>query len=61
MDEAPKVLSPAELAVIARDLAMEAYTVEQILLRYGFDQEYYDTEVAPNPYFQRLLEDYTKE
>lgn len=46
---------------IARHLATETYTLEQICRLFQFDKEYFDTEIAPNPYFQRVLEDYTKE
>ena len=63
MDEAPKPQAPAPalLTLIARHLATEEYTLDQIMERYKFDQDYYDTVVEPNPYFQRVLEEYTKE
>ena len=61
MDEAPTPPEPALLTLIARELATEAYTLEQILARYQLDQEYFDTFIAPNEFFKRVLAEYTKE
>ncbi len=64
MSEAP---SPPELfkaqlmARIARELAQETYTPEQILTRYDISQEYFDVEIAANPFFQKVHNDYVKE
>ena len=64
MNEAPKpvpgIYEPALLTRIARELATETFTPEQVLQRYDLDQETLDA-IAANPFFQRVLADYTKE
>lgn len=63
MDEAPKPLfpTPALLTLIARHLATEELTREQILDRYDLREEFYEREVLANPFFQKVLEAYTQE
>jgi hypothetical protein len=61
MNDVPIAPEPALLTRIARELATEQYTLEQILQRYQLEQDYYDTQIAPNPFFQLVLADYTKE
>lgn len=61
MDESPSSPEPALLTLVARELATEAYTLAQICHRYQFEAAYYDEQIAPNPFFQRVLADYTKE
>ncbi len=61
MSEAPSPPEPALLTLIARELAQETYTLDQVLDRYDIDQEYFDTAVAPNEFYKRVLADYTKE
>ena len=56
-----KAPEPALLALIARELATEAYTLEQVLKRYELTAEDFETLYAANPYYKRVLEDYTKE
>lgn len=54
-------VDPAKMTLIARDLATEVRTLEQSLKHYEVSREYFDTYIAPNPYYQRVLGDYTKE
>ncbi len=61
MSEAPTPPEPALLTLIARELATEAYTLDQICDRYDIDREYYDAAVANNEFFKRVLADYIKE
>lgn len=61
MDEAPKPPETTLLTLIARELATEAFTLDQILVRYDIDQEYYDKAISPNVFFQHVLADYIKE
>ena len=61
MDKGPVPPDPALMALIARELATEAYTLEQILARYVLTHDEFQTTIASNPYFQRVLHDYTKE
>lgn len=65
MNEPSRRIDPPEfltaVARIARLLATQLRTLEQICAEYQFEQDYFATEIAPNPYFQRVLEDYTKE
>jgi len=64
VSEAPPPLTgmhePALLTRIARELATETFTPEQILQRYNINQADLDA-IAANPFFQRVLADYTKE
>lgn len=61
MDEPPIAPELALLTIVARELATEAFTLEQIFRRHNLDQTYYDEQIAPNLYFQRVLADYIKE
>lgn len=52
---------PALMTIVARELATEIRTLEQICARYSIDREYFDEQIAPNPYFKLVLAEYTKE
>jgi hypothetical protein len=58
MSEAPE---PALMTLIAREMATELRPFEKILEKYLITQDFFDAEIAPNPFFQRVLADYTKE
>lgn len=64
MSEAPKpvpgIHEPALMTRIARELATETFSPEQVLVRYNIEQADLDA-IAANPFFQRVLADYTKE
>lgn len=61
MNEPPVAPEPVMMTLIARDIATEARTLEQSLVHYQIDRDYFDSQIAPNPYYQRVLADYTKE
>lgn len=61
MNEPPTAPEPAMMTLIARDVATEARTLEQSLHHYQIDRDYFDSQIAPNPYYQQVLQDYTKE
>ncbi len=61
VNEAPSPPEPALLTLIARELAQETYTLEQIFIRYDIDREYYDAAIANNEFFKRVHADYVKE
>jgi len=65
MSDAPDLSKAPEFTIaitrIARLLATETRTVAQICAEYQFSQDFFDAEIAPNPHFQRVLADYTKE
>jgi hypothetical protein len=61
MDDAPKAPEPELMTRIARELATEQYTFEQVLQRYDIDQEYFANNIATNPFYIRVLADYTQE
>jgi hypothetical protein len=52
---------PALMALIARELATEAYKLDEICTRYGISEEYFAEFITDNEYFKRVLKDYTKE
>jgi hypothetical protein len=54
-------LIPQLFTRLAREIVTGARTLDEILDRYDLSREYYDTQVAPNAYFQKLMEEYTKE
>ena len=56
----PGMYEPALLTRIARELATETFTPEQIITRYDIDPEIF-AKILANPFFQRVLADYTKE
>jgi len=58
MSEAPE---PALMTLIAREMATELRPFDKILEKYLITQDFFDAEIAPNPFFQRVLADYTKE
>lgn len=47
--------------LVARALATENQTLEQLCAQYGFSEEDYRTQIEPNPFYQKVYADYVKE
>jgi hypothetical protein len=61
MDDPAGLPDPDLLVRIARELATELYTLDQILIRYDIDKAYFDQAIGPNKFYQQVYNAYLQE